>query len=318
MPMSFENYSSFAEVEKLYNDVKPMGGKNKTGKDIRPLACRKRSWERIVKISKNCYVLECRFGDVNLTKLYKEKRYTLLTAPIVWRKHRDGTETVTISNGVGQGAHNSHYSFFDRFLPIGLVLKIQNGKQFIVMSSAKNYEPPHHFTPIKEKYYLAKRDVKMYPHHAKFNGRDDGAGLTFKRITGKSRYEFVSGGKPIPKAPRKIVNKKLKAEYKKYIEEFYNYAYAMKPILQFTDTYYGKDGVYGFKECFENRQEVIRDIAWNNESLRNIIRDPDHKFKLNLVIEFLSGTQNVHEPKKFRSSYNRWINRELGFMKEKR
>ena len=318
MPISFKNYSSFAEVEKLYNDVKPMVGKNNKGLDIRPLACRKRSWERIVKVSKDCYVLECRFFNDNLTKIYKEKKTYLLTAPIVWRKHRDGTETVTISNGIGQDAHNSHYSFFDRFLPTGLGLKVQNGKQFIVMSSAKNYEPPNHFVPIKEEYYLAKRDNKMHPYFTQFNGRDDGAGLTFKRITGKSRYEFVSGGKPIPKAPRKIVNKKLKAEYKKYIEEFYNYAYAMKPILQFTTSYVGGDGEYGWKNCFESRQEVNREMRWSYESLRNIIKDPDHKFKLNLVIQFLNMTQNVHEPKEFRASYNRWINRELGFIKEKR
>lgn len=315
MSMSYKNYSSFAEVEKLYNDVKPIGGKYKTGKDIRPLASRNRSWEQIVKVSKNCYVLECRFGYDNLTEIYKEKRYYLLTAPIMWCKHKDGTETVTISNGIGNCAHTGHYSFLDRFLPFGLALKIQNGKQFIVMSSAKNYEPPHHLTPIKEEYYLAKRDSKM---RRIGKVRDDGARLTFKRIANTTRYEYVDGGKAIPKPPRKTVNKKLKAKYKKYIEEFYNYAYAMKPILQFTNSYAGKDGEYGWKNCYESRQEVNTEMRWSYESLRNIIKDPDHKFKLNLVIQFLNMTQNVHEPKEFRSSYNRWINRELGFIKEKR
>lgn len=318
MTMTYENFSSFEEVETLYKYTIPMGGKNKTGKNIKPLATRSRSWEQIVKISKNCYVLENRYGYDNLEKKYKEKEYSLLTAPIVWRKHRDGTETVTISNGIGNYAHNGHYSFLDRFLPFGLTLKIQNGKQFIVMSSAKNHEPPHDLTPIKEEYYLAKRYVKMRPYSAQLNWRDDGARLTFKRITGKPRYEFVSGGKPIPKAPRKIVNKNLKAKYKKNIEDFYGYVCAMKPILKFTTSYLGEDGEYGWKKCYESKYEVSTEMGWSGEKIREIIKDPNHKFKLNLVIQFLNMTQNVHEPKEFRSSYNRWINRELGFIKEKR
>ena len=317
--MSYENFSSFSEVEALYKNVSPMGGKNNKGKNIRPLASRARYWEQVVKISKNCYVLECRYGYDDLEKAYKEKRYSLLTAPIVWRKLRDGTETVTISNGVGVCSHTNHYSFLERFLPFGLSFRLKNGKQFIEMRSDKNHEPPHDLTPIKEEYYLGKRRVNLgrfvslqsNGDKKRLNMRDDGARLTFKRIAGTTRYEFVSGGKPIPKAPRKIVNKKLKAEYKKYIEEFYNYAYAMKPILQFTNN-------YSARYVHENTQEVCRDIGWNNESLRNIIRDPDHKFKLNLVVAFLSGTRDITEPKRFRATYNRWINIELGFIEEKR
>ncbi len=324
--MSYENFSSFSEVEALYKSVPPMGGKNNKGKNIKPLATRSRYWEQVVKISKNCYVLECRYGYDNLDKAYKEKRYSLLSAPIVWRKLRDGTETVTISNGVGPYAHTGHYSFLERFLPLGLSFKLEYGKQFITANTSKNHEPPHDLTPIKEEYYLAKRrenlgrfqplqsngDKKM------LNMRDDGARLTFKRITGKSRYEFISGGKPIPKPPRKVVNKNLKDKYKKNIEAFYGYVCAMKPILRFTHRYNGDNGEYGWKQCSESKYEVDRQMGWYDEKIREIIKDPNHKFKLNLAIAFLNKAQDITEPKRFRATYNRWINKELGFIKEKR
>jgi hypothetical protein len=43
MTMSYENFSSFAEVEALYKNVVPMGGKNRRGMNIKPLATRSRS-----------------------------------------------------------------------------------------------------------------------------------------------------------------------------------------------------------------------------------------------------------------------------------
>ena len=315
--MSYENFSSFSEVEALYKNVIPMSGKNKKSMNIKPLAARSRSWEQVVKISKSCYVLENRYGYDNLEEAYKERKYSLLTAPIVWRKLRDGTETVTISNGIGNYAHNGHYSFLERFLPTGLNFCLKNGKQFIVMWSAKNHEPPHDLTPIKEEYYLAKREAKV-SHHWRGKMRDDGARLTFKRIADTNRYEYVDGGKPIPKPLRKVVNKNLKAKYKKNIEEFYRYTCAMKSMLKFTSSYRGEDGEYGWHKCIEIKQEVTREMGWYDEKLREIIKDPNHKFKLNLVVQFLKKAQNITEPKQFRATYNRWINKELGFIKEKR
>lgn len=318
MTMSYENFSTFAEVEALYKNVQPMGGRNK-GKNIRPLATRTRSYEQVVKISNNCYVLENRYGCYNLKKLYKEKKYSLVTAPIMWRKHRDGTETVTISNGVGKYAHTGHYSFLERFLPLGLKFRINNGKQFIDMASIKNHEPPHDLTPVTEEYYLAKRHIDLQRNRisSKKSARDDGARLIFKRAS-TCRYEYVDGGKPIPKAPRKIVNKKLKDKYKKYIEEFYNYSCSMKRILKFTHKYNGEDGEYSWQKCYESKQEVDRDIGWYDENIREIIKDPDHKYKINLVVEFLSTAQDISERKQFRAAYNRWVNRNLGFIQEKR
>ena len=118
--------TSFAEVENIYNRTKPMRGKNK-GKDVRPIGDRKRYHERVKKISANCYALmnggyyDDVFGYYYNTKTGQPTLNEIAKlAPVVWRRHKDGTETVTIRNGIGDGCHMSHYSFLDRMLPRGM------------------------------------------------------------------------------------------------------------------------------------------------------------------------------------------------------
>ena len=63
MAMTYENLGTFAQVAERYHNTKPMRGKN-AGKDVRPVADRARDWERIKKISDNCYLLMCGgYGD---------------------------------------------------------------------------------------------------------------------------------------------------------------------------------------------------------------------------------------------------------------
>ena len=57
MALTYSSFSSFDEVVNHYENVKPMGGISNKGKDVRPMGDRKRKYERIVKISDNCYAL---------------------------------------------------------------------------------------------------------------------------------------------------------------------------------------------------------------------------------------------------------------------
>ena len=57
MALTFSSFSSFDDVVYHYENIKPMGGITNKGKDIRPIGDRKRKYERIVKISNNCYAL---------------------------------------------------------------------------------------------------------------------------------------------------------------------------------------------------------------------------------------------------------------------
>ena len=66
MALTHTNFSSFHEVAKHYNSIKPLVSKLHTREDdIRPIGDRARKHERIVKISNNCYALSdgYHYGD---------------------------------------------------------------------------------------------------------------------------------------------------------------------------------------------------------------------------------------------------------------
>ena len=167
--------TSIAEVDNIYNNTKPMAGRNK-GKDVRPIADRKRDHERVKKISANCYALMNGgyYDDVyhyysHHSKVGLTKAEIAALSPVVWRRHKDGTETVTIRNGIGGGCHMSHYSFLDRMIPRGMSWHIRNGKQYV------------------NGYYLPKcmyvpRNVYTRKTHGAWNSwmraTDDGSALT--------------------------------------------------------------------------------------------------------------------------------------------
>ena len=131
MALTWTNFASFKDVVKHYENIKPLVSKLHTREDdIRPIGDRNRKWERIVKVSRNCYALSDGYheGD-NKFMSYGVREYDYKTntttyhwdrlgkmeyyAPIVWRKDKDGTETVQIRNCVGDNSHysNSRYSF---------------------------------------------------------------------------------------------------------------------------------------------------------------------------------------------------------------
>ena len=142
MTMLETNFQSFAEVEAHYNSIKPLVSKcHSREQDIRPIGDRKRKYERIKKINRNCYVMMDGYysgddvfrwwfmsNDESNTVTDKE---LIRLAPIVWRRHKDGTETVKFRNGTGQGLHNGRYSFIKRNTPSGIWFNISNGKQFV-------------------------------------------------------------------------------------------------------------------------------------------------------------------------------------------
>ena len=58
MALTWTNFASFKDVVKHYENIKPLVSKLHTREDdIRPIGDRNRKWERIVKVSRNCYAL---------------------------------------------------------------------------------------------------------------------------------------------------------------------------------------------------------------------------------------------------------------------
>jgi len=330
MAIQWLQYNSFEYIAELYASIKPLVSKLHTREqDIRPIGDRNRKYERIAKINDNCYILQDGYhtGDEVFGNWHGQpedkptEAEIIKLAPIVWRKHRDGSETITIRNGTGGGAHMSRYSFLDRHLPQGLEFLITNGKQFVVNDA--------------NRYYLAKSNTvaeyALRPEGKRgvMTSRDDGVSLTFKRITKYPRcFEFVSGGKAIPKPPKQIVDKKAKAKMKDDIIAFRNWASITFPRLPKNDREYRMRLV---TELSEQTNKAFNLYTWNVvdtfagqfELSRNIISDDDHPLRLHLAYFLFNSIEDIYDEDMdtaknrayVMTTFNRRINKVCNFTK---
>jgi len=312
MALTYSSFGSFDEVVAHYENTKPMGGITNKGKDIRPIGDRNRKYERIVKISNNCYALSdgFHFGDAHFNwgwgytasaeyvpTLKDMEKY----APIIWRKKRDGTEQVTIRNGYGDHAHNSRYAFINRHTPRGLGFTIASGKQYVTKTMGRHPDHRH-----DERYYLAKThtaprviydhikdqlNASWYQENAKkwVMLHDDNSALVFNKTTGTDRFSgtewvHVEGtGRTLPKAPR--VNIELKAKYKDSIKKFFEWGMTMSPLMPLEDNEYLHKHNQDLVEAYGH----VKGNYWRkvNASIgREIVRAERHTARLAFWVEF--------------------------------
>lgn len=200
-------------------------------------------------------------------------------------------DTCVIRNGIGDSAHTSHYSFLERFLPRGMSLIIRSGKQFIRVGDKDFYLPK-----IYNNEYLA---FKL----------DD-------------NNEWVMQHAPYV-LPRVRVDKEKKAEYKKEIAEFTEWAWTILPLL---------DGQY--TASYTESRDRCRHIGISAyvddggaDTFMKVLGDPNNEHRLSIVCEYMcqvekntkatwDRAQNMWvypklftDPKKFRSSMNSFINK---------
>lgn len=312
MALTYSSFGSFDEVVAHYENIKPMGGSGNKGKDIRPIGDRKRKYERIVKISNNCYALSdgFHFGDkyFNWGWGYTASAEFVPTlkdmekyAPIIWRKKRDGTEQVTIRNGYGDHAHNGRYAFINRHTPKGLGFRVDNGKQYVTKTMGRYPHPQH-----DERYYLAKthtaprivydhikdqQNASWYQENAKkwVMLHDDNSALVFNKAESKDRFSGVDWvhvkgtGRALPKAPR--VNIEIKAKYKDSIKKFFEWGMTMSPLMPLEDNEY----------LYKHHQDLIEAYGYEKGNQwrkvdgmrgREIVRGERHPARLAFWIEF--------------------------------
>ena len=327
------NYlNTFDKVAACYESITPIRGKQHKDQDVRPLGDRNRKWERIKKINANCYALTDGWhtGDevfpcyMNTTAAKPTEAEMINLSPIVWRRHKDGTETVKVRNGSGNGAHNSRYSFLDRHLPSELSFRIRNGKHFVTFGGTEYYLAKSNTVAG---YALPPSEAQRYAWNKDFTTRDDGVALTFRIKNGVMSFE--DGGKPLPVPPKVRVDKVAKAKMKDAIAEFRDWAFAMYPLLPTQDhEYHGRMD----KEVREFMGSGHSYLPWgmaskfqcNPEITRKIICDPDHELRLHLMYGLmgetdyhLEHTYNTPEEhvQKVRAQFNRHINKLCGFVK---
>ena len=131
---------TFDQVAEKYHSIKPVISKNYTAEqDVRPIGQRRRKWERIKKVSDDCYLFVDSYGfgdDVfgrywagGVTKPTIDEQ--IMLAPIVW-KRVDGQVFLKVRNGTGlDHAHTGRYAFLTEWLPRGLNFVVDKGKQYV-------------------------------------------------------------------------------------------------------------------------------------------------------------------------------------------
>ena len=324
MAISWIKPTTFAEVEAIYNNTKPMRGRNK-GKDVRPIGDRARDHERIKKISSNCYLLMNGgyYDDVFQWYYFRGKpsiptqAETVALAPICWKRHKDGTETITVRNGIGNGAHMSHYSFLDRMLPRGMTFGIVNGKQYVCASSGEYYLPKCMYVPR----HIIDQERSRYDSWMR--ATDDGSALTFKR--GEHGFTLVGDARDVPKPPRTVVKKGQKARYKQAIANFREWAFAVGPMLEISwetrnqmQTEFRE--LFGeFDPDYVSRNYIDLMNIPANIAIR-ILTDYNNTMRLHMLYSFvyysdMKSIQTEEDVKHVKAQFNRWINKTCGFTK---
>lgn len=335
MARYYRAINSFADIETAYNLTLPMRGAKNKDKDIRPIGDRKRKWERIVKVSRNCYALTSGwhpgeagywmrgYGADGEPPISWMAKYS----PIVWRRHKDGTETVTLRNGTGPGPHNSVYEFLRRHIPRYMhFIQTRAGHQHIHVRGTD--------------YYLAKgRTIpKQYADCVStytwgrqwYQTTDDKASLTFKVLDG--RYELVGEAMTVPKPPKKCVDKTRKAVLKPHIDAFRDWAIAILPMMP-------TDWQSKFEVLNQARTVPIGDFrlgysvgwAFNTKNTRlaeQVIQHDQHALRVLLALHMRAvvrsalenkhgsdtNTTHLHLNDGFQTAYNRWANKTLGLI----
>ena len=317
---------TFRAAETAYKSITPIRGAQNADKDIRPLGARRRKHERIVKISRNCYALTCGWhpGEERWLGWYSRDYVPTLKdmakyAPIVWRKHKDGTETITVRNGVGQGQHTGWYEFLRNYLPWSMRFKIEGGLQYIVTDDVSHYLPKGRMIPK-----VAFAGMSAY-WRKQFQTTEDHAALTFNMQDGKV-CGLVGGAQAAPIPPKRRVNKTLKAELKPHIDAFRDWAMAITPMLPRDPGYYRdvqRDADRYLRD--HGHKERISSVYWgfgdrNFELARRVIADDGHPLRILLGLNMrhrIEGTLDASAtPSEFRAAYNNWANKALGLIQK--
>jgi hypothetical protein len=342
MALTYSNFTTFADVARQYEITKPLRGVDNTGKDIRPIGDRKRKFERIVKIDDNCYALSdgYHYGDDVFKAWYSNAEYTptpkdmAFYAPIVWRKHKDGTETVTLRNGTGPGTHTGRYAFLYRHSPRDLWFRNRNGKHFIeVRGSGQSYFLAKGDTVPKPMWEDEQRQIAAIKQRGgtipRWRGwmraKNDNASLTFKRTD--NGWEFVGGGRPVPVPPKKRVNTTLKDKLKPHIEAFREWALAIGPMLPLRDYHYEQQLRAAMSEWGKETGYPIRGMwslyaMFDDKLSRKTITDPEHPLRMQLCYlaltqgELMRECTDEDDVKRVKAAFNRWVNKQLGLVKE--
>jgi hypothetical protein len=327
--------NSFADAEARYNETKPVSGAT-TPKvlDIRPIGKRRNKWDRVAKVTDDCYMLSDGFHDWGYVNNHAGNgcdkatgdRLTLQVekAPIVWCRAGD-METVTLVNNPRNSTSTTRWEFLNKYLPRGLYLERKN--------------PNQHYIKYNLEMFVFPRETQHGSHP-----------ITLIRKIGGLKWEQI-GTKYI--SNNRTVDKTLKTQFKPIMDEYYAWLSAIAPILDAENYNRGdlsKEIGVALCECSDSSVVRVGADVWHflgfsywtlkhlpnsttnahaftigevHDFFRNVLADVSNPNRLLVAKLFLSRSclnvvQSYSEatPKLLRSQFNVWVNKHCGFIQE--
>jgi hypothetical protein len=357
--MYITKLNTFAEVEAKYNETKPVKSTLHTlEQDVRPIGKRGRKYERIIKISDNCYALShggyydpvFNWGyTAEMAKMPMTPADVARCAPIVWKRAKNGTETVTVRNGQGPWQHNSRYSFLTRALPRGLGFYIvghtgthviQTKDDVLFLPKTRTVPPflydlyKRESTGVKANHYRARQLKQSTP-------KADGLHMIFER---KDKDWVLVSKRHLQTVTRHRIDRTTKKQHKDHIYKLWQWAMTMYPLMRAQLNYELRTNLN--KEitawCKENGKANISMVSWgamfdprnSGEGapalVRKILADEDHALRYHLGVAAMFaihdavpisnswGNPQISEEEMMalsRKAFNKWINKVAGFQK---
>lgn len=318
--------NSFAAIEAAYNTIKPVVSKNHTREaDVRPVGRRHRTWERIAKVSKNCYVVYQHnwwWGGGN-TLLNTPAALRKMAVSVKWERKGD-IETVTIR------APREKYStgalkFLTQHTPNGLYFNSGAGRCSVSRGGTDYPLPYSRVLPE-----IPVSGLNDYHKKKKFSTREDGNFMSFSRVIGEGYTEW----EPASKAHDLVVQRRrVDIERKKAlaptIKAFKEWAMTMAPLVgvpeytiaaasraEIKDAL-GEEMLYSWGVPFS----ASNSVQYPNRSMSNIVetimREEQHPLRVILLQGFLKHAAGYGSNSKSTSNkFNAWVNMALDLTKK--
>ena len=328
--------NTFNDVEKRYREIKPLVSKYHTLEDnVRPIADRRRKYERIERVHSNKYILrdtlplESTPQYVNSPWHKKYLELAIERPPITWEKKTNPGgdltyEEITVRAGINHSYDTSRYNFLREYLPrymhfnsgskhfirhkvVDIEKGVYVGEEGIVRSTTNKYVD--RYIPRPEYRWSISATPGTEPEP------DPDFLLRFRR---KDKWPVgvwdFSG--PFWPEPRVRVDKHKKNSLKPHIDKFYEWMCIIGPLMPYDDWDYRermineinehKRGVSYFKSL-QNPDTLPARLA------TEIVMDYNHPLRTHLAWHFLTqtdirGVDTQEAGRKFRNDFNRRAN----------
>jgi hypothetical protein len=248
--MGYRGLNSFDEVAKRYNEIKPIRGRKD---DVRPLSERRYTWNRIIKVDDNKYILSdghyTWWGDVLDS-----------VSPIIWERREDG-DYMTIRNNMNDSSAVSRYQFISHYLPLGMSFDwyTKSGKHFVKYKDQEHYLPKYKCT-----FDYTTKELTIHKDNK----------LVFKHVDG----EFIRANELQPMKTRRL-DKALDKEYGAKLSAMWDWMQIVLPVLG--ETMYQDKMIYA---------EAFGGSYWywtkrtTPEEVREILNDEEHPKRMAFAV----------------------------------